>query len=155
MRQSPTLPVGRLINHDVPQGTLCRLHGLDGKSSYSLLAISPNISSFSTCPVQLLNDPQLPNRAIEGNLQELAIDKTFSSKEWYTFTEKYGFKHMTSNPHCLQTNNIIEQNVHAIKNTFTKAKTCKVSCSRQACSFTKHSAISTYQVPWWFSTTVQ
>ena len=46
----------------------------------------------------------------------------FNYKEWYTFRDKYCFKHTTLSPHYPQLSNIIGRHVCNMKSTLSKAK---------------------------------
>ena len=66
--------------------------------------------------------------ALERTPLEVFTDnkQPFSSKEWYTFPDKYGFKHTTSSLYYSQSNGFLKKNVHTMKSAFSEAKTSKV-----------------------------
>ena len=57
----------------------------------------------------------------------------FNSKEWYPFTDKYGFKHKTLGPHYFQSIGFIERHVCTTKWMLNKAKASRVPLPQAIC----------------------
>ena len=66
--------------------------------------------------------------ALKGIPLEVCTDngQHFSTKQWYTFTDKYGFKHTTFSPHYLQSKSFIKSHVCTMKSTLSKAKASRI-----------------------------
>ena len=106
IRLSPTLPAKPLINqNDIPIGPWQKLvlTSLTGMAkNFYLPAVSANTSSLSTSSTTanaVINHPT-ELYALRGTPEEVYNNgKPFSSKDWYSFADKYDFKPTHSSPH--------------------------------------------------------
>lgn len=130
-RHRPANPRQPLAPHPVPelpwQVLATDIFELSGKqhllvvdyySKFVEIALLPNLQSATVIAVlkNMFSRFGIPQKVVSDNGTQ------FSSQEFKTFSEKWGFMHVTSSPLYPQSNGLAERNVRTIKALLTKAR---------------------------------